>query len=173
MIHLSSSSSRRLTRWSHRIGWSLPVVAFAAFSLGLAPEVLLAQQPAAAAEGPAGFVQVTTVTVRPAAVLEFEEYAKKAVAATAKVGGRPVQAYQPMYGNPSVYHFVVSLTEAKDLDSVPTVPQALIKTYGEAEGRRLLTAGRPSSRSRSNATTPCGAPAPTCAPVPSRRATTR
>lgn len=145
MIHLtsSSSSSRRLTRWSHRIGWSLPAVALAAFSLGLAPEVLLAQQPAAAAaEGPAGFVQVTTVTVRPAAVLDFEEYAKKAVAATAKVGGRPVQAYQPMYGNPSVYHFVVSLTEAKDLDSVPTVPQALIKTYGEAEGRRLLTAGR-------------------------------
>jgi hypothetical protein len=144
VAHLTlSSSSRRLTRSCRRAGRSLAVVALAVLGLGLAPDVVIAQQPAApAAEGPAGFLQVTAVTVRPAAVVEFEEYAKKAVAATAKVGGRPVQAYQPMYGNPNVYYFVVSLTEGKDLDSVPTVPQALMKTYGDAEGRRLLTTGR-------------------------------
>jgi hypothetical protein len=86
-----SSSSRRLTRSCRRAGRSLAVVALAVLGLGLAPDVVIAQQPAApAAEGPAGFLQVTAVTVRPAAVVEFEEYAKKAVAATAKVGGRPV-----------------------------------------------------------------------------------
>jgi hypothetical protein len=143
VVHLTlSSSSRRLTRWSHLIGRSLRVAALTTFSLGVVPDALIAQQPAAAAEGPAGFLHVTAVTVRPAGVVDFEDYAKKAVAAVAKVSGRPVQAYQPMYGNPNVYYFVVSLTAGKDLDSLPTVPQALMKTYGEAEGVRLLKAGR-------------------------------
>lgn len=140
MSHLASSASSRRARVlrSTRLAL-LTAVAIASIA---APAGLRAQQPAAAEEGPAGFLQVTAVTVSPAGVLDFEEYVKKAVAATAKMSGRPVQAYQPMYGNPNVYYFVVSLTAGKDLDSQPTVPQALMKTYGEAEGARLLKAGR-------------------------------
>ncbi len=139
MSHLAAASSRRArVHRSTRVGL-LTAVAIASIA---APAGLGAQQPAAPADGPAGFIQVTAVTVSPAGVLDFEEYVKKAVAATAKVSGRPVQAYQPMYGNPNVYYFVVSLTAGKDLDSQPTVPQALMKTYGEAEGARLLKAGR-------------------------------
>lgn len=140
MVQLTSAaSSPRIAQSIHR-RFALALVV--ASALGFAPPALHAQQPAAAPEGPAGFLQVTVVTVRPAAVLDFEEYAKKAVAATAKVGGRPVMAYQSMYGNPNVYYFAVSMSTGKDLDSVPTVPQALMKTYGEAEGRRLLNTGR-------------------------------
>jgi len=140
MSHLASAVSSRLVRALHSFRFVL--AATAAILLVNAAAATRAQQPAAAGDGPAGFLQVTAVTVKPAGVLDFEDYAKKAVAATAKVGGRPVQAYQPMYGNPNIYYFVVSLTAAKELDSVPTVPQALMKTYGEAEGARLLRAGR-------------------------------
>jgi hypothetical protein len=139
MFHFASAASARLVRFLHSSQFALVVIAALLVNATAATK---AQQPAATGEGPAGFIQVTAVTVKPAGVLDFEEYAKKAVAATAKVGGRPVQAYQPMYGNPNVYYFVVSLTAAKELDSVPTVPQALMKTYGEAEGARLLRAGR-------------------------------
>lgn len=138
MPHLASASPLRARVLRSTRLALLTAVAIASIA---APAGLRAQQPAAA-EGPAGFLQVTAVTVSPAGVLDFEEYVKKAVAATAKVSGRPVQAYQPMYGNPNVYYFVVSLTAGKDLDSQPTVPQALMKTYGEAEGARLLKAGR-------------------------------
>jgi hypothetical protein len=108
-----ASSHRIALSFRHRFARALVV---APAIRGIATSALLAQQPAAAPEEPAGFLQVTAVTVRPAGVLDFEEYAKKAVAATSKVGGRPVQAYQPMYGNPNVYYFVVSLSTGKDLE---------------------------------------------------------
>lgn len=138
----SATSSHRGAPRHHLIRALALLIGSAVVGVALAPGPLQAQQAEPAAEGPAGFLQVTTVTVRPAGVLAFEEYAKKAVAAIAKVSGRPVQAYQNMYGNPNVYHFTVSLTAAKDLDSLPTVPQAIMKAYGEAEGARLLAAGR-------------------------------
>jgi hypothetical protein len=141
MAQFASAASSHRIALSFRRQFALALVVAAAI-LGFAPRALHAQQPAAAPEEPAGFLHVTAVTVRPAGVIDFEDYVKKAVAAVAKVSGRPVQAYQPMYGNPNVYYFVLSLTAGKDLDSVPSVPQALMKTYGEAEGARLLKSGR-------------------------------
>lgn len=139
----SASSSHRVVPHTPRPIPLALVIATVTLCVGLAPGTLRAQQqPAAAADGPAGFLHVTAVTVKPAGVIDFEEYAKKAVAAVAKVSGRQVLTYQPMYGNPSVYYFVVSLTTGKDLDGLATVPQAVMKVYGEVEGARLLKTGR-------------------------------
>jgi hypothetical protein len=136
---------------SHRFVGSVRTRGLAALTLAgsiagvglvVAPARVHAQDAAAAAATPAGFIQVTAVTVKPSGVAEFEEYVKRVTAATTKVSGRPVLAFQRMYGNPTEYFFVVSMTDEKDLDGLPTVPQAVMKAYGDVEGARLLKTGR-------------------------------
>lgn len=102
----------------------------------------------AAAEGPpqaARYVQVITTTVRPSAVPDYEDYVKKIQAGAAKVKASPGQVFvhQVIMGGPgATYQVVLPFEQWGEIDAWSGVPQILTKAYGEAEGNRILKAGR-------------------------------
>ncbi len=104
----------------------------------------------AAAQGqpgqPAEFLQVITTTVRPGAVSEYEDFVKKIVAGANKLGApQRWSAYGVSVGGPG-FTYTVALPYSKwgELDAWIPVAQILSKAYGEAEGGRILRAGRAS-----------------------------
>lgn len=99
----------------------------------------------AAAQNPTNeYIMVTTATIYPGRYAEFEDYIKKLAAAAAKIGNKTrVNAYQYVQGA-SIYQydFVSGFPSLAALDNEPGTQALLTKAYGEAEGRKILTAGR-------------------------------
>ncbi len=92
----------------------------------------------------ATYVSVATIKVRPAAVSDFEDYLKKLQAAGLKIGLKVrSDTYQLVQGgSPFQYDVVQGFQTLEELGAVPPVPMQLTKAYGEAEGLRLMRAGR-------------------------------
>jgi hypothetical protein len=93
---------------------------------------------------PPQFIQGTTVTIKPGAVAEYEDYLKKVNAARAKTPGSPlVNVYSVTLGGPG-FTYVISVPFGKwgDREGWPAIPDLLTKTYGQAEGNKILKAGR-------------------------------
>jgi hypothetical protein len=105
-------------------------------TLGLAVNTLAVAQPA--------FVEVTTVTVKPSGTADFEDYVKKINAGAAKIAASaPTFVYSARRGGRAFTYVVVTpFTKWADLDSLPSVPEILVKAYGEVEGNRIMKAGR-------------------------------
>lgn len=99
----------------------------------------------AVAQNPATeFIQVITTTVKSDAVTEYEDYVKKIIAGSDKIGtSQRVLAYQVGLGGPGFkYHFVIPFNKWEELDGFLPIPQLLSRAYGEAEGTRILKSGR-------------------------------
>src|SRR5713226_1267905 len=108
--------------------------------LGLTSLALTQGQPGQ----PAEFIEVITSTVRPGAVSEYEDFVKKVVAGANKINASARwSAYQVGLGGPG-YTYSIALPFRKwgDMDAWTSVSQILSKAYGEAEGTRILKAGR-------------------------------
>lgn len=100
--------------------------------------------PVAAQNPTPEYIAVTTATIHPGRYAEFEDYIKKLVAAAAKIGNKTrVDAYQFVQGA-SIYQydFASGFPSLAALDNEPGTQALLTKAYGEAEGRKILTAGR-------------------------------
>jgi hypothetical protein len=112
-------------------------------TLGLTFALGLAVTNFAAAQGP-GYVEITTISVKPSGTADFEDYIKKINAGAAKIGAAsPAYFYASRRGGRAYSYVVASpFNKWSDLDSRPSVPEILIKAYGEVEGNRLLKAGR-------------------------------
>src|SRR5258708_6941017 len=107
------------------------------FALSLVVTTLAVAQPAA-------HVQVTAITVKPSGVSDFEEYIKKINAGATKIAAPGNTLFYAMgRGGRSFTYFAVNpFDKWADLDARPSIPEILIKAYGEVEGGRLLKAGR-------------------------------
>jgi len=114
-----------------------------AVSSSLALAALASAQPASSGAPPFNYVAITTLTVKPAAVPEFESYVKKINAAAAKIGVRPANIYMMGRGGPG-FTYVATVRYAKwaEMDERPSVPDILNKAYGEVEGTKIQNAGR-------------------------------
>jgi hypothetical protein len=90
------------------------------------------------------FVQVTTITVKPSGVSDFEDYVKKINVGATKIAAPGQTLFLAMgRGGRNFTYFAVSpFGKWSDLDAQPSIPEILIKAYGEVEGARLLKAGR-------------------------------
>lgn len=90
------------------------------------------------------FVSVVVVKVRPAAVAEFEDYVKKLNAAALKIGLKVrADVYQTAQGgSPFEYNIVSGYPSLEALGDTPTVPAMVMKAYGDAEGAKIMRAGR-------------------------------
>jgi hypothetical protein len=100
---------------------------------------------------PFAFVSVTTVTVKPSAVSDFEEYARKINAAAVKAGVRPNNFYSVGRGGPGfTYVATLRFTKWAELDERPSLPSMLKKAYGDAEGAKIYSAGSASIASASS-----------------------
>lgn len=116
----------------------LAIVAGLACVLGLfAP--MAAQTPP-----PAEYVTVVSVKVKPAAVADFEDYLKKLNAAGLKIGLKVrADTYQVVQGgSPFEYNVVSGFQTLAELGAVPGVPAILTKALGDAEGGKIMRAGR-------------------------------
>jgi hypothetical protein len=100
--------------------------------------------PTLAVAQPAAYVQVTTITVKPSGVSDFEDYIKKINAGATKIAAPGQTFFFAMgRGGRSFTYFAVNpFDKWADLDARPSIPEILIKAYGEVEGGRLLKAGR-------------------------------
>lgn len=101
--------------------------------------------PTFAQDSPADFIEVVTVTVKPSAVSEYEDYVKKIVAGATKVGASPqtVLTHQPTLGGPGyTYEIVLPFNNWGELDGWGAIPQILSKAYGDVQGAAILKAGR-------------------------------
>jgi hypothetical protein len=110
----------------------------------LAISTLAIAQPAAQPGAPPySFVQVTTITVKPSAVSEFENSIKKINAGAVKIGVTPSNVYAMGRGGPG-FTYVATIRFAKwaEMDDRPSVIEILNKAYGEAEGAKIGNAGR-------------------------------
>lgn len=112
--------------------------------LGLSCVVGLLTTLAAQAPTPAEYVTVATIKVRPAAVMEAEDYLKKINIAATKLGLKVrADVYQTVQGgSPYQYDVVSAFSSLAAIGEMPTVPAMLIKAHGEAEGNKILRAGR-------------------------------
>jgi hypothetical protein len=113
--------------------------------LALAPAVVCALAPLVGAQPqPAEFLQVISVTVRPGAVTDYEDYVKKVVAAANKVGS-PLRwtAHSVALGGPGyTYSVAIPFSKWADMDGWASLPEMLTKAFGEVEAARVLKAGR-------------------------------
>lgn len=108
-------------------------------------------QTAAPAGPPFAFVSVTTVTVKPSAVSDFEEYARKINAAAMKTGVRPSNIYSVGRGGPGfTYVATLRFTKWAEMDERPSLPAMLKKAYGDAEGTKVHSLGSASIASASS-----------------------
>jgi hypothetical protein len=113
--------------------------------------LLVAQSSAPPAAPPFAFVNVTTLTVKPAAVPDFESYVKRVNAGAAKIGVRQANWYAMGRGGPG-FTYVVAVRFAKwsELDERPSVIEILNKAYGETEAARIQAGGRAAIESTSS-----------------------
>ena len=90
------------------------------------------------------YVHTILVTVKPSAVTEFEDYAKKVMAAAAKVGspqivlGAQLQAGGPQY----TYLFTSPFGSFEEMGKWSSIPEMIMKAHGDVEGAKILKAGR-------------------------------
>lgn len=112
--------------------------------LGAALAALCLAVPTAAQQQPAEFISVTTVTIQGSGVSEYEDFAKKVMAAAAKADPTArVLGYQATAGAPGyTYLFARSFAKWGDMDAWMSVSQMLMKAHGDVEGGRILKAGR-------------------------------
>ncbi len=119
-----------------------------AFALSLPLLFGLTSRVAAQAQSgqPAEFLQVITTTVRPGAVSDYEDFVKKIVAGANKVGAAQRWfVYGVSLGGPGfTYNVALPFNDWGEVDAWTSVAQVLFKAYGEAEGARILRAGRAS-----------------------------
>lgn len=108
---------------------------------------------------PANYISVATIKVKPAAVSDFEDYLKKLQAAGLKIGLKVrSDTYQLVQGgSPFQYDVVQGFQTLEELGALPPVPMQLTKAYGEAEGAKLMRAGRTAIESVEFATLQYGA----------------
>lgn len=112
--------------------------------VGLACVPALLTPVAAQAPPPAEYVSVAVVKVRPAAVADFEDYLKKLNAAALKIGLKVrADTYQVVQGgSPFEYNVVSGYPTLTELGATPAVPAILTKALGDAEGAKVMRAGR-------------------------------
>lgn len=115
--------------------------------VGVAAAVALAAPMAAQTvdqSTPIEYVTVTSVTVKPEAVSDFEEYAKQVLEAARKSGMKSRwDGYQMLHGgSPFQYTFVTGHSSMADLENAPLAPMLLRKAFGEKEGMRIMSEGR-------------------------------
>lgn len=110
------------------------------FSFGLTSLAAAQAQP----DQPAEFLQVITTTVRSGAVTEYEDFVKKITAGANKVGApqRWFTSQLALGGPQFTYSIVLPFSKWGEVDAWTSVPQILSKAYGEAEGAKILKAGR-------------------------------
>jgi hypothetical protein len=110
-------------------------------ALGLA---LLAATPVAAQGKATEYLQVLTVTVKPGAVADYEDYVKKVLAAMNKAPGSPPVVYTMQALSGPSYTYVISFPFNKwgDTENWLNTGQILAKAYGEAEAAKMMKAGR-------------------------------
>jgi hypothetical protein len=109
------------------------------FSFGLASPAATQGQP----EQPSEFIQVITVSVKPGAVADYENFIKKVVAGANKIGAaQRWMVSQVTLGGPGrTYSTVLPFSKWSEVDAWPQVRQILVKAYGEAEATRITRAG--------------------------------
>lgn len=93
---------------------------------------------------PTEFIQVITVTVRAGAVTEYEDFTKKIAAGANKIGSpqRWFTSHVGVGGPGFTYSIVLPFNKWGETDTWMPISQILLKAYGEAEGTRILKAGR-------------------------------
>ena len=129
---------------------------FRTLLLSLASSLLLAHFLAAQSAPPSGappfnFVSVTTLTVKPASVPDFENYVKRVNAGAAKIGVRQANWFAMGRGGPGfTYVAAVRFTKWSEIDERPSVIDILNKAFGEVEGARIQAAGRATIESSSS-----------------------
>jgi antibiotic biosynthesis monooxygenase (ABM) superfamily enzyme len=98
----------------------------------------------AVAEAQDEYVHSIIVTVKPSSALEFEDYAKKVLAAATKIGSpQRSYAFQLAAGGPNyTYIFSSPFSSFEEMGSWPSIPEALTKALGDVEGAKILKAGR-------------------------------
>jgi hypothetical protein len=96
---------------------------------------------------PSEFLYVISVTVKPGAVPDYENFAKKIVAGANKIGApQHWSAWSVSIGGPGrTYNIVLPFNKWSDIDGWTPVPQILTKAYGAAEGRRIMGVGSAAS----------------------------
>ena len=95
---------------------------------------------------PPQFLQITTVTVRPAAVPDYEDFLKKLNAARDKTpGAQRVMTYAVNLGGPGFRYLLLTPFEKfADREKFPNGGEMLAKVYGQAEANRLQKVQRDS-----------------------------
>lgn len=93
---------------------------------------------------PAEFIQVITTTVKSGAVSDYEDFGRRIVAAANKVGApQHWTTSQVILGAPGLtYNVVLPFSKWEEVDGWIPVRDVLLKAYGQAEGTRILKAGR-------------------------------
>jgi len=93
---------------------------------------------------PKQYVQVLSVHAKPEGAIDFEAFVKRVNSAADKVPGAPhTVTYQVTTGGPGYTYMIATYFDRwAETDDVPSVPEILLKAYGEVEGTRLLRAGR-------------------------------
>lgn len=111
---------------------------------GAALAALCLAVPAAAQQQPAEFISVTTVSVRGSGFSEYEDFAKKVIAAAAKTDptARVIASQGGAGSSGYTYSFVRPFAKWGDMDAWMSVSQLLMKAHGDVEGGRILKAGR-------------------------------
>ena len=87
------------------------------------------------------YISGTTITVKPSAVSDFENLAKKINAANVKAGVPPSRFWSVGRGGPA-FTYLANLRYAKwsEMDERPTMTTVLKKAYGDAEGPKIWAA---------------------------------
>lgn len=117
----------------------------------VASNLLVAQSTTPSGALPFNYVSVTTLTVKPAGVTDFENYVKKVNAGAAKIGVRQANWYAMGRGGPGfTYVAAVRFAKWSEMDERPSVIEILNKAYGEVEGSKVQTAGRATIESSSS-----------------------
>jgi hypothetical protein len=113
--------------------------------VGTLAAVVTLASPTLSQEPPYERLQITIVDVKPAAVVEFEDYVKKINATVVKTGAEPKlsTAYQVVRGGSPYRYLAVSVfNKWEELDAWSSFAQLMTKAYGDVEGGRLLRAFR-------------------------------
>ena len=117
-------------------------IAVFALASHLAAGAAAVAQTAAPSSVPFAYVNVTTITVKPSAISEFEEYIKKVNAAAMKAGVPASRIYSVGRGGPGfTYLATLRFSKWAELDERPTLVSMMKKAYGDAEGTKMWSAG--------------------------------
>lgn len=109
----------------------------------------LAQPAAKSTAPPFSLVSITTITVKPSAVAEFEAFVKNINAGAVKIGISPTNVYSMGRGGPAfTYVTTVRFPKWADIDDRPSPIQILFQAYGD-DSVKMANAGLASIESTS------------------------